>query len=69
MPIGKLWTNQRPIPPAIWDLNKPAIACSARFEGHNHLTAVHVRMIFFAIVVRVGMIDAHNHSNACVVVF
>jgi hypothetical protein len=26
--------------PAIWDLNKPVIACSTRFEGHNYLTAV-----------------------------
>jgi hypothetical protein len=30
-----------PIPAAIWDLNKPAIACSStRFEGHNYLTAM-----------------------------
>ena len=45
------------------------IACSARFEGHNYLTAVHVRIIFFAIVVRMGMIDTNSHSNARVVIF
>ena len=40
-----------------------------RFEGHNYLTAVHVRIICFAIVIRVGMINVHNHPNACVVIF
>jgi hypothetical protein len=71
MPIGELWTNQRPIPPAIWDLNKPkAIACSTRFEGHDYyLTAVHTRMMVFAIVVRVvGMNDTNEHSNARAVI-
>jgi hypothetical protein len=34
-----------------WDLNnKPTIASSTRFEGHNYLTAVYVRIIFLPLL-------------------
>jgi hypothetical protein len=39
--------DYRLITPAIWDLNKPIIACSAGFEGHTYLTAVYIRIIVF----------------------
>jgi hypothetical protein len=63
------WSYGRPYRNSNAALNKPTIASSTRFEGHNYLTAVHVRIICFAIVIRMGMINAHNHSNACVVIF
>jgi hypothetical protein len=61
--LGNYEPISGPVPPAIWDLNKPVIACSTRFEGHNYLAAVHIRIIFVAIVVRTGMNNTNNHSN------
>ena len=36
--------------PAIWDLNKRTIACSTRFECHNYLTALYIRIMFLPLI-------------------